>query len=161
MLPLCSQDNHPQGKPVRVIRRISEKEGDALVAARKATWVQNADGFLVGYQLIGERVRAVFVPGAPSKATQIIAALKKIEGLPRQLGADARIDAGNVADPVSSPSNTAFSRAEVEAIAGLRGKSRTMRMSEQQRKSRILRNLIPEDLIESAQRKFEVYPDVH
>jgi hypothetical protein len=61
----------------------------------------------------------------------------------------------------SKASCTAFSKAEVEAIVGMRGKSRTAHMTEDQRAERIRQRWCAEDLVESAQQKLAVYTGVH
>jgi len=55
---------------------------------------------------------------------------------------------------------TAFSKAEVEAIVGLRGKSKTAHLSEEQKAERIRQRWSAEDIVESAQQKLAVYPTV-
>jgi hypothetical protein len=150
---LCSEDNHPRGLPVRVIDLVTEEHGDRLVVAGKAKYVEDAAGFLVGYQLVGAKV--VYVPPKPRSLSdpEPTAATAILENLP----------SGRLSSPWRKPerSSAAFSRAENLAVAGLRGESRTARMSEEKKKARILRNLEPEDLVELATKKYEVYADVH
>lgn len=67
-----------------------------------------------------------------------------------------------VIQPASSTaSSTAFSKAEVDAIVGLRGESVTAHLSDEQRAARILRLGRGEDIVESARKKLSVYRDVH
>lgn len=64
----------------------------------------------------------------------------------------------------SEPSSTAFSRAEVEAIVGMRGddgRSRTIGLPERIRVARTVKGLREMDLVEAAQEKLKVYPFVH
>lgn len=61
----------------------------------------------------------------------------------------------------SSPSSAAFSVAEREAIAGIRGESRTASFSDGKRMNRIRRGLREMDLVEAARVKLDVYPFVH
>lgn len=65
----------------------------------------------------------------------------------------------------SQPSSTAFSRAEVEAIVGMRGddegRSRTVGLPERIRVARTIKGLREMDIVEAAQEKLKVYPFVH
>ena len=59
------------------------------------------------------------------------------------------------------PSSTAFSNAELEAIAGIRGESRTTKMNEPQRLKRIAKGLGDMDLVEASREKLSVYQEIH
>jgi len=64
----------------------------------------------------------------------------------------------------SAPTCAAISRAEVEANAGLRGKSKTADLSEDEKAARIpakWRGGVMEDAVERAQAKVAVYNSVH
>lgn len=65
----------------------------------------------------------------------------------------------------SEPSSAAFSRAEVEAIAGMRGddhgRSRTANLPERIRVARTMKGRRDMDLVEAAYEKLRVYPFVH
>jgi hypothetical protein len=64
----------------------------------------------------------------------------------------------------SAPSSNVFSRAENEAIAGLRGRSRTERMQEDEKAKRVhprTSRLEPEDLVELARAKLREWPLLH
>jgi hypothetical protein len=69
--------------------------------------------------------------------------------------------AGVVVERPARASCTAFSKAEVDAIVGLRGKSQTAHLTEDQKAERIRRRWCPEDMVECAQQKIAVYRDVH
>jgi len=61
----------------------------------------------------------------------------------------------------SGPSSAVFSVAEREAIAGLRGESRTAAFTESKRLSRLRRGLREMDVVEAARVKLAVYQSVH
>jgi hypothetical protein len=60
----------------------------------------------------------------------------------------------------SNPSSCAFSLAEVEAIVGIRGESRTEHLPEYRRLSRLQRLLPEMDLVEAAKVKLSHYRSV-
>jgi hypothetical protein len=69
--------------------------------------------------------------------------------------------AGMLVERPARASCTAFSKAEVDAIVGLRGKSQTAHLTKDQKAERIRQRWCAEDLVETAQQKLAVYPDVH
>lgn len=128
------------GYSERTIGRITSVEGEAMVRGGRAVRILHVDTNVVaGYQLCA-------VP-APNKSPGFLRDKQRPVVVPAAAGSDA--------------SSAAFSRAEVDAIVGLRGESRTAHLSEEQRAQRILRKWRGEDIVESAQQKIRVYRDVH
>ena len=125
---------------VRVMRHIKFDEGLRLVEQEKADPVlHDESGTVIGFEL---RVKVREAAQEPLEAAQKRSA---------------------VGYPMRGPtiSNAAFSVAEVDAIVGLRGKSQTAHLTEDQKVERIRQRLCAEDLVESAQQKLAVYPAVH
>lgn len=132
----------------QILRWVSDEQAFELVDAGKATPLRDADSDVVGLRLL----RACERPstGAQPKPYQ------------------ERM-------PVAEQSNTAFSRPEVHAIAGEHfpggenragqygppGRSRTARLNEEQRMSRIAKGLCEVDLVEAARAKLNLYTSVH
>jgi hypothetical protein len=117
-----------------VLRHISLDEGKALVAKGSAIQIECGEG-TIGFEM--RRTR-------PGEALALVLERKKA-----------------AMEDLLKPSCAAFSRAEVEAIAGLRGRSRTIHLSEEKRAERIRHNWMAEDLVEQARKKLEVYPEIH
>ena len=119
----------------KIIRRISGEKGEELVRTGRATRIENDEGTAVlAYQMT---VRCV--PAA------------------RQLERAVVLRS-------SPPSCTAFSRAEIDALAGTKfrdGRSRTTGLSDIERARRVLNGQRDEDLVEAAQNKFAQYPQTH
>jgi hypothetical protein len=125
---------------VSVKRHIKLEEGVRLVEQEKAEPVlHDESGVVIGFEL----------------------RMPKREAAQQSLG-DAR-GAGTREGFERNPkaSCTAFSKAEVDAIVGLRGKSQTAHLTEDQKAERIRKRWAPEDMVECAQQKIAVYQDVH
>ncbi len=131
-------DDHPYG-PLRVLRYVRPVDGERLVEAERATREYSSEESVIGYML------------------------RQREGAPPKL----RIGPGASATVVGSQrheSVRAISKAEVEANAGLRGRSQTAGLTEDQRVARIRkrwRGGEMEDFIERAKAKVDAYESAH
>jgi hypothetical protein len=76
--------------------------------------------------------------------------MRIVGGVERKVDADLR----------STPMPAALTRAEMETVAGCRGRSHTIGRREQQRLEEIARGCSPEDRIERTLAKFRVYDKV-
>lgn len=122
----------------QILRWVSEEEAERLLSSGRAEALCDREtGELVAYRVLRQcerpRPRAQFHPY-------------------------------RMRELVPVPSSTAFSRSEINAIAGDRfskGRSRTARMSEEQRRSRIAKGMREMDLVEAARVKLDVYRRVH
>jgi hypothetical protein len=123
---------------VRVLRHVKLDEAMVLVEQGKAEPVHHHDtGLIIGFELIGLDSRPT------PKADPRLARVKEVLEERRAI------------------SCAAFSRAEVEAIVGLRGKSATAHLSEDEKAERIRRRWCGEDLVEAARNKYAVYQSVY
>jgi hypothetical protein len=128
---LCSSG---VGRQERVIRRIPFEEGEEMVREFRARRII-VDGELKGFQLCSH----------PGPAAHLRRALF----------------ANRLPEAARATSSAAFSKAEVDAIAGLRGESKTEGLTDEQRAERILRGWRGEDVVEASRKKLNVYRKVH
>jgi hypothetical protein len=141
------------------------------MSLRYPLWAVHANGGIriKRYVLMDEAAKLVENDKADvvlHKVTGVVVALKlKHSPLKPEIAARPAFVVKNPspqgAERPAKASCTAFSRAEVEAIAGIHGESRTMHLSEDQKADRIRRKWLAEDLVESAQQKLAVYNKVH
>lgn len=123
-----------------VVALITRKQADRLVKRGAAEEGLDLDGKTTCFRMTGHRPRRASAAG---------------------------LNAVTLSEFESQQSNTAFSQAEVMAIAGRwfkHGRSRTARMSEAQRAARINRKngkrLPAEDLVERATNKYEAWNQI-
>jgi len=123
----------------RVIRHVRFEEGMRLVEKNKAEPVLHDEtGSVLGFEL-REQVKPAHILVQQRAFREYV----------------------KTAMPAPRQSCTAFSKAEVEAIAGLRGRSQTAHLTENEKAERIRRRWQAEDIVESAEQKLEVYKSVH
>ncbi len=130
---LCSSG---VGRPVRVIRRISEEEGNQMVRGFRAVRIPDV-GPLKGFQLCSH-------PGAAAHIRKALFA-------------------NRLPEAARATSSAAFSKAEVDAIAGTKfkeGKSKTAGLTDEERAARILKGWRGEDLVETSEAKLKIYSRV-
>ena len=118
-----------------IVQHITFVRGANLIGQKKADPVYDKDENIIGFRLRGAH--------SPKQKARYSVAIEAI--LAKQAKASC----------------AAFSRDEVEAIAGLRGESRTLHLSEEKRVERIRMGWQAEDLVQAAREKLNVYASVH